>query len=373
MKKIVKKGIIAQCFLLFIFLLLSFSVLANTDIDIQLEDLLQSIIEEKTNIEDAYTFINVGNFFMHQELYQQAQEEYRKALEVDPSNKMAKVNLSYALFKSEEHKLALDILNELTEDDTANAYAYYIKGLIYKNQRDLDNAIEQYEKVIELIPNHQQLNAELGQLYLDNHELIKANERFTEMGYSQPRPQIMDKLIAYQVNAYCFLHLGNYYRENNEIEKAQQAYQTATQFEDDKRSIALAYFYKGEIELKEHNYDQAIIEKKLAQRIYPLGDHNFTFDTFAEAFVEIGDMYYHEANLPEAMKNYELASNMASAQDILALAHYKKGLTYYRSQDYKNALREAEIALSLNPDYLADRQRLIDLLIANSWSKITEK
>jgi tetratricopeptide (TPR) repeat protein len=373
MKEIVKKRIIALSLLMFIFLLSSFSVLANAGSDIQLEDLLQSIIEEKTNIEDAYTFINVGNFFMHQELYQRAQEEYRKALEVDSSNKMAKINLSYALFKSEEYKQALDILNELTENDTANAYAYYIKGLIYKDQRDLDNAIEQYEKVIELIPNHQQLNAELGQLYLDNHELIEANERFTEMGYSQPRPQILDKLTAYQVNAYCFLHLGNYYRNNNAIEKAQQAYQAATQFEDDKRSIALAYFYKGEIDLKEHNYDQAIIEKKLAQRIYPLGDHNFTFDTFAEAFVEIGDMYYHEANLPEALKNYELASNMASAPDILALAHYKKGLTYYRSQDYKNSLREAETALSLNPDYLADRQRLIDLLIANSWSKITEK
>ena len=371
MKIMMKKGIIPVFFFFFIFLLLNFSVSAIADNDIQLEDLLQSIIEEKTIIKDVYAFINVGNFLMDQELYQQAREEYKKALEVDPSNKMAMVNLSYALFKSEEYAQALDILNELTENDTDNAYAYYIKGLIYKNKRDLENAIEHYEKVIELIPNHQQLNAELGQLYLDNHQLVEANERFTEMGYSQPRPPIMDKLIAYQVNAYCFLHLGNYHRNNNEIEKAQLAYQAATQFEDDKRSIALAHFYKGELSLKEHSYDHALIEKKLAQRIYPLGDHNFTFNTFAEAFIEVGDMYYNKANLPEALKNYELASNMASAQDILALSHYKKGLTYYRSQDYKNALREAETALSLNPDYLSDRQRLIDLLIANSWSKIT--
>ena len=372
MKSIGKIGIICVFLLLFVVFLSNFAVSTSSSNNIQLEALLQSIIEEKTIIPDAYTFINLGNFFIDQELYQQAREEYMKALEIDPSNKMALINIGYTLFKMGHYNQVLDHLDQLIADDTAYAHAHYIKGLIYKEQRVLDKAIEQYEKVVELIPNHQQLNDELGQLYLDNHQLIKANEKFIEMGYSQPRPPIMDKLISHQDDAYCYLHLGNYYRNNGELEKAQLSYQKATQFEDDKRSIALAYFYQGEINLKEHQYDRAIIEKKLAQKLYPLGDHNFTFDSFAEAFIEIGDMYYHSGNLPEAFKHYELASNMANARDILAQAHYKKGLAYYRTQDYDNALREAETALSLNPDYLADRQRLIDLLIANSWSKITK-
>jgi tetratricopeptide (TPR) repeat protein len=371
MKSLRKMGILSAFLLFFILLLSSFPVSASNNI--QLEALLQSIIEEKTTIPDTYTLINLGNFFIGQELYQAAQEEYKKALEIDPSNQMALVNLNYALFKMGNYDQVLYHLDQLTAPDSAYAHAHYIKGMIYKEQRELDKAIEQYKKVVELIPNHQQLNAELGQLYLDDHQLIKANEKFMEMGYSQPRPPIMEKLIAYQVDAYCYLHLGNYYRNGGELEKAQQAYQKATQFEDDQRSVALAYFYQGEINLKEHQYDRAIIEKELAQKIYPLGEHNFTFDSFAEAFLEIGDMYYHAGNLPEAFKHYELATNMANAGDILAQAHYKKGLTYYRNQDYENALREAETALSLNPDYLSDRERLIDLLIANSWSKITKK
>lgn len=371
MEKTKTKGFLLICFLIFIFFLSSFFVSANDNI--QLEDLLQSIVEEKTVILDAYTFINIGNFFMHQTLYEPARDEYQKALESDPSNTMALINLSYTLFKLEDYNQVLDLLNQLNCNDTNNVFAYYIKGLIYKELRDLDKAIEQYEKVVELIPNHQQLNAELAQLYLDDHQLIKANDKFLEMSYCKPRPNILEKLTSCKVNAYCYLHLGNYYRNNDELEKAKQAYEKATQFEDDKRSIALAYFYQGEINLKEHKYDRTIIEKKLAQRIYPLGDHNFTFDTFAEAFVEVGDIYYHRGDLPEAFKYYELATNMANAQDILSLAHYKKGLTYYRNQDYNNALREAETALSLNPDYLSDRQRLIDLLIANSWSRVTKK
>lgn len=373
MGKTKTKGILLLCFLISVFFLLSFSVSANVNDDTRLEDLLQSIIEEKTVISDAYTYINIGNFFMDQMLYEPARDEYQKALKTDHSNTLALINLSYALFKLEDYNQVLELLNQLACNDTDNVFVYYIRGLIYKDLRELDKAIEQYEKVVELIPNHQQLNAELAQLYLDDHQLIKANDKFLEMSYCKPRPNILEKLTSSKINAYCYLHLGNYYRNNNELEKARQAYEKATQFEDDKRSIALAYFYQGEIDLKEHNYDRAIIEKKLAQRIYPLGEHNFTFDTFAEAFIEVGDIYYHKGDLPEAFKYYELATNMANAQDILSLAHYKKGLTYYRNQDYDNALREAETALSLNPDYSSDRQRLISLLIANSWSKITKK
>lgn len=369
-KKVIRITLVVF-FLSVIFFLSNFSTIANDNT--QLEALLQAIIEEKTIIPDAYLLINLGNFFLDQQLYQPAQDQYQKALKVDPSNKMALTNLSYALFKMGSYEQAFNYLDQFIVDDAAYAHAYYIKGMIFKERGEIEKAIEQYEKVIELIPNHQQLNAELGQLYLDNQQLIEANERFMEMGYSQPRPPIMNLLTAYQVDAYCYLHLGNYYRNSGDLEKAKQAYQKATQFEDDKRSIALAYFYQGEINLKEHQYDRAIIEKTLAQKTYPLGDHNFTFNSFAEAFIEIGDTYYHAGNLPEAFRHYELATNMANAEDLLAIAHYKKGLTYYRNQDYQNALREAETALTLNPDYLSDRERLIDLLIANSWSKITIK
>lgn len=368
-RKVIAIGILFSFLFSFLFLLSS-PIFASSS-NIQLEELLQSIIEEKTTITDAYAVINLGNFFFAQQLYPPARDEYYQALQIEPTNKIAHINLSYTFFKMGDFEQALEQLTQLEDNDIAQAC--YIKGLIYKEQRKLEEAIEQYEKVVELIPNHQELNAELGQLYLDNRQLVKANERFIEMGYCQPRPPIMDKLIAYQANAYCYLHLGNYYRNIGELEKAQQAYQKATQFEGDERSIALAYFYQGEIDLKDHNYDRAILEKELAQKVYPLGEHNFTFNIFAEALLEIGDQYYHNGNLPEAITHYQLATNLANDPAILALAHYKKGLTYYRSQNYENALREAEIALSCNPDYLSDRQRLIDLLIANSWSEITKK
>ena len=115
-----------------------------------------------------------------------------------------------------------------------------------------------------------------------------------------------------------------------------------------------------------------LLLKRTFSKDLSIRETSITFNIFAEALIEIGDQYYHNGNLPEALNHYQLATNLAGSPDILAEAHYKKGLTYYRSQDYKNALREAETALSVNPEYLSDRQRLIDLLIANSWSQITK-
>jgi len=115
------------------------------------------------------------------------------------------------------------------------------------------------------------------------------------------------------------------------------------------------------------------MEKVLSQKFYPLYIEDFTFDNFAQAFIEIGDMHYNAGELQRAYQNYELALQLADSNYILSEAHYKLGLSYYRSQDYENAVREGEIALTLNPEYLSDQERLINLLISNSWSSLTKK
>ena len=157
------------------------------------------------------------------------------------------------------------------------------------------------------------------------------------------------------------------------IDQAISAYNKVTQFSEDKRSIAIAYYRLGLINLKGKEYKQAIMEKVLSQKFYPLYIEDFTFDNFAQAFIEIGDMHYNAGELQNAYQNYEIALQLADSNYILSEAHYKLGLSYYRSQDYENAVREGEIALSLNPEYLSDQERLIDLLIANSWSNLTKK
>ncbi len=355
--------------LIILFTLFSSIIWANEET----EKLLREIIEKKTLKPDIFNYINMGNFYCSLNLYEAAEKEYQKALDMDQSNILARIDHSYALYKMGEKEVALEELTQIIDEDPNNAFAYYVKGIIYKDALDYELAIAEYEKVAEIIPHHDKLIAELAQLYQDNAQFIKATETYIKLGRLKSSPPLLENFLAFKTNAACYLNLGDYYYNQGEIEKALDAYKQATQFPEDKRSIAIAYYQIGLIELKGEKYEQAIKEKILSQQTYPFYQEDFTFDHFAQAFLEIGDMHYEAGDLPQAYKNYELAIGLADSNYILAEAHYKMGLTYYRSQDYENALREGEIALGLNPEYLSDQQRLIDLLIANSWSNLTKK
>ncbi|KUK56351.1 MAG: Tetratricopeptide repeat protein [Atribacteria bacterium 34_128] len=356
-------------FLVILLALFTTTVFASSET----EKLLQEIIEGKNAKPDIFTFINMGNFYCSLDLYEPAEKEYEKALGLDKTNILARINQSYALYKIGEKELALTKLTQIIIEDPNNAFAYFVKGMIYKDTFEYDLAIIEYEKVAELIPQNDKLISELAQLYQDNDQLIKATETYIKLGKLKPSPYILDNFLAYQESAACYLNLGDYYSSVGSIDQAVSAYNKATQFSDDERSIAIAYYRLGLIELKGKEYEQAIMKKTLSQKTYPLYIKDFTFDNFAQAFIEIGDMHYNAGDLLKAHKNYELALQLADSNYILSEAHYKLGLAYYRSQDYENAVREGEIALSLNPEYLSDQQRLIDLLIANSWSNLTKK
>jgi len=339
----------------------------------QTEKLLREIIERKTLRPDVFNYINMGNFYCSLNLYEPAEKEYQKALDLDATNILARINHSYSLYKMGKKESALEHLSQIISEDPNNAFAYYVKGIIYKDFLDYDLAIAEYEKVMEIIPHNDKLIIELAQLYQDNGQFIEATETYVKLGKLKSSPPLLENFLAFKANAASYLNLGDYYNRIGETEKALAAYKKATQFPEDQRSIALAYYQIGLIELKGERYEQAIKEKSLSQQTYPLYLEDFTFDHFAQAFLEMGDMHYKAGDLPKAHHNYELALQLADSNYILAEAHYKMGLTYYRSQDYENALREGEIALSLNPEYLSDQQRLIDLLIANSWSNLTKK
>ena len=359
-------------FVIFLIVLLTFfstTAFANNET----EKLLQEIIERKTMKPDIFAFINMGNFYCALDLYEPAGKEYEKALGLDETNILARINQSYALYKMGERESALTNLSQIIIEDPNNAFAYFVKGMIYKDTLEYDLAIIEYEKVAELIPQNDKLISELAQLYQDNDQLIEATETYIKLGKLKPSPYILDNFLAYQESAACCLNLGDYYSSVGNIDQAISAYNKATQFTEDKRSIAIAHYRLGLINLKGEEYEQAIMEKVLSKKFYPLYIKDFTFDNFAQAFIEIGNMHYNAGELRKAHQNYELALQLADSNYILSEAHYKLGLSYYRSQDYENAVREGEIALSLNPEFLSDQQRLIDLLIANAWSNFTKK
>ena len=76
------------------------------------------------------------------------------------------------------HKMALDLLNDITKKEPYNAYAFYIKGEIYSKDKDSQNAMKNYVEALKLNPTSKQCylgiakvleptNKKLAQKYYD--------------------------------------------------------------------------------------------------------------------------------------------------------------------------------------------------------------
>jgi len=124
-----------------IFLIILFAFFSTTAFaSNETEKLLQEIIERKTMKPDIYAFINMGNFYCSLDLYEPAEKEYEKALDLDETNVLARINQSYALYKIGEKESALTNLSQIIIEDPNNAFAYFVKGMIYKDTLEYDLA-----------------------------------------------------------------------------------------------------------------------------------------------------------------------------------------------------------------------------------------
>lgn len=70
-----------------------------------------------------------------------------------------KVNAAITLKNSKNpanYTLALDLLNDVTEKEPYNAYAFYLKGEMYAAKKDFENAMKNYVEALKINPSSKQ-------------------------------------------------------------------------------------------------------------------------------------------------------------------------------------------------------------------------
>ncbi len=104
-----------------------------------------------------------GNLYAHQKKYEEAKEEYRKALEIDPEFAKAHNNLGNVYFKQnlfEEAEWKYKKALELTPD---YCDANFNLGLLFNRQEKWDDAIWMFHQVLQLNPKD-----ELAKKYIES-------------------------------------------------------------------------------------------------------------------------------------------------------------------------------------------------------------
>ena len=102
---------------------------------------------------EAVHLNNLGAAYMNQQQFARALSLFRQSAALDSKLEITKLNEAIALANLQKYGPAATLLNGLLKKDPTNARAWYMLGLIYKNQAESEKSLHAFEAAAKLVPN----------------------------------------------------------------------------------------------------------------------------------------------------------------------------------------------------------------------------
>jgi len=258
-------------------------------------------------------------------------EEYRAAIEADPSSEYLTSGLAELYAKTGRIREAVSEAQDILKRDPNNLEAHKLLGRIYlRSLGDMQSgngstnilklAIEEYEQIIKIEPDNMDDHLLLGRLYRLNNDLGKAESEFKTAVKLQPTSEEAVTTLAYLYN---------------EEGDANHAVQVLSSVPDDGRSAkmysALGYTYEQQkqykeaisayrhaIELDRDNLDAI---RGLAENLMNDGQTDAALEQYkviADANPEDAQTYLHMAEIYRKSGKFDLAlENLKKAETMV--------------------------------------------------------
>lgn len=136
--------------------------------------------------EDAYRANNVGVALLEQFNYKEAAAEFRRALKIEPSLALARVNLGIGLYNLPDPDGALRELKAAADVLPASPQVHYVLGLIARSQNRAVDGVAEFQRVLQIDPRDPGANINLGQLYMQQRKYPEAIASFRAALASEP-------------------------------------------------------------------------------------------------------------------------------------------------------------------------------------------
>jgi tetratricopeptide (TPR) repeat protein len=266
-------------------------------------------------------------------------EEYKKALNADPSSPQLNNALAELYFRTGRFREAETTARTLLKDAPENVDAHKLLGRIYLRQLGegqsgvssssptgnvLDRAIAEFEKIVSLTPKSVEDHMVLGQLYTVKHEPGKAEEQFKIAQGIEPDSEDV------------VLNLARLYAESSDLAHAAKVIEAVpVNDRSAKMEGALGATYEQMKQPKE-----AIAAYRRANNLEP-GDMR-TMNALAQALL-------NDNQLDEALKEFKQISE-ADTEDSGALIHISE--IQRRQGKYDEALATILKAVAKDPNSL---------------------
>ncbi len=124
--------------------------------------------------EDAYRANNIGVALLEQYKHKEAADAFKRALQLEPSLALARINLGIALFNVPDLPAAQRELQSAATAAPNAPQPHYVLGLLAKLQNKPVEAIASFQKVLAIDPQDVGANVNIGQLYAQQRKYPEA-------------------------------------------------------------------------------------------------------------------------------------------------------------------------------------------------------
>jgi len=271
----------------------------------------------------------------------------------------------------------------IRQDTQPAAYEAYIKGRGYlvefSKPEDIDNAIAEFTKAVNVDPNYALGYASLGNTYwMGFQEFLREND------WAEKASRNCEKALALNPDLVeGHICLGNVYNGTGKYDKAVREFQLAVKSEpgseDGLRGLAGAYTNLGNLAGAEAAYKQAIALRPRYWAVYSwLGAFYYGQNRYADAaqaflkstelapdnylgYFNLGAVYVSEGRYQDAIQAFKRSIQLRPSSD----AYNNLGYTYTLLHQYPEAIAAMEQALKVDDHDWMNWGNLADALY---WS-----
>ena len=227
---------------------------------------------------------------------EKATESYRRAIELDPDDAVAHVNLGLALGKQGKLDEAIESFRRAIELDSNDADAHYNLGVILADQGKLDEAIQSHRRAIELDPKEAKAHNSIGYALDEQGKTDEAIESFRRAIEIDPE------------YAKAHYNLGAAWLQQGKLDEAIESFRRAIEIDP---KNAMAHTNLGIALHQQGNAEEAIESYRRAIELDP---------DFFQAHNSLGYALFLQGKMDEAIESYRRAIELGP-KNLLAIAN----------------------------------------------------
>jgi tetratricopeptide (TPR) repeat protein len=290
------------------------------------------------------------------DLANKAIEEYRLAIDADPSSEFLTSGLAELYVKTGRIRDAVLEAQDIIKRDPNNLEAHKLLGRIYlRSLGDMpggngsDNvlklAIEQYEQIVKIEPDNVDDHLLLGRLYRLNNDLQKAESElktavkldpnseeavttlamlYTDEGDTSHALQVLKSVPDASRSAKLYSALGTAYEQRKDYKDAIEAFRKAVMLDRDNLDAIRGL---AENLMNDGQYDAALEQYKVIVDSNPED---------AQTYVRMSEIYRHQGKYDQALESLKKAD--ALVPDMAAVA-YNMAAVYEAQGRYDDAIK----------------------------------